>query len=71
MVSVSSQVPVSEALTVRPLKLQSLADDLNTDNLDPFGALGIVNFGCVPFCFEELATFVKYFAVATEFTPNV
>ena len=52
-------MPDGEALTVRTFKLQSLADDLNTDNLDPFGALGIVNFGCVPFCFEALATFVK------------
>jgi hypothetical protein len=71
MVSVSSQVPDGEALTVRPFKLQSLADDLKTDNLDPFGALGNVNFGCVPFCFDELAAFVKYFAVASEVTPKV
>lgn len=71
MVSVSSQVPVIEALTIRPFRLQSLADDLNTVNLDPFGDLGNVNFSCVPFCFGDLAAFVKYFAAATVVTPNV
>lgn len=71
MVSVSSQVPVSEALTTRPFNLQLLADDLNTVNLVPFGALGNVNFSCVPFCFDDLAALLKYLAVATVVTPNV